>query len=184
MLIAARHSQGRSKWAWMLLAAALLANSLGEAVWAVLEIVFHEDPFPSLADIGYLAFYPLFASGILLMPEVSLSFREKHKILLDAAIVIISAVLLFWVFLIDPIVVSSQAITLDLAVAAAYPIMDLILFFALMELLYLKLNSMARYPALTLALGMLNFLILNSDELGNTLIRLDRYISINKICIP
>jgi hypothetical protein len=25
---------------------------------------------------------------------------------------------------------------------------------------------------------------LNSDELGNTLIRLDRYISINKICIP
>ena len=132
---------------------------LERLAWTVIEVILHEDPFPSIADIGYLAFYPLFAAGILLMPETPLSNREKRKILLDVAIVAISAVLLFWVFLIAPIVVSAEAVTLELAVSVAYPVMDLILFLALVELLFRKLDSMERYPAFILALGMIVFVI-------------------------
>ena len=159
MIIAARHSAGRAKNAWLLLAVALAFNALGETIWSIIEIIFHGDPFPSLADIGYLAFYPIFAAGIFLMPEEPISPREKHKILLDAAIVIVSAALIFWVYLIGPIVVSYPSISLELAVAAAYPIMDLIMFLSLIELLFIKLNSMKRYPALLLAMGMIIFLI-------------------------
>ncbi|MDD1762370.1 MAG: ATP-binding protein [Methanothrix sp.] len=159
MFFVARHSQGRSKMAWILLAVALLINAFGELTWAVIEVILHEDPFPSIADIGYLAFYPIFAAGILLMPETPLSNREKRKILLDVAIVAISAVLLFWVFLIAPIVVSAKAVSLELVVSVAYPVMDLILFFALVELLFLKLDSMVRYPAFILAFSMIIFVI-------------------------
>lgn len=158
MLLTAQHSQGRSKKAWTLLAAALVFNTFGEASWAVIEVVLHQNPFPSVADIGYLAFYPLFAVGILLLPEGPLSSREKQKILLDAAIVIVSAALVFWVFLIDPIVASTKGITIKLLFAAAYTIMDLILFFALMGLLFRKLNSLGRNPALILALSLIIFL--------------------------
>lgn len=159
MYLVARHSKGRSKRAWKILALALMINAFGELAWAVIEVIFHEDPFPSIADIGYLAFYPLFAAGILLMPETPLSNREKSKILLDVAIVAVSAILLFWVFLIAPIVVSAKAVTLELAVSVAYPVMDLILFLALVELLFRKLDSMMRSPAFILALGMIVFVI-------------------------
>ena len=159
MFLAARHSQGRSKRAWMILALALLFNAFGELTWTVIEVILHEDPFPSIADLGYLVFYPLFAAGILLMPDTPLSNREKRKILLDVAIVAISAALLFWVFLIGPIVVSAEAVTLELAVSVAYPVMDLILFLALVELIFRKLDSMERYPAFILALGMIVFVI-------------------------
>ncbi|HNX09582.1 MAG TPA: ATP-binding protein, partial [Methanothrix sp.] len=153
----------------------LTFNALGETIWSVIEVIFHEDPFPSLADIGYLAFYPIFAAGIFLMPEEPISPREKHKILLDAAIVIVSAALVFWVYLIGPIVVSYPSISFELLVAAAYPIMDLVMFLSLMELLFLKLNSMKRYPALLLAMGMMIFLI--ADVIFTIQIKNDTFVS-------
>ncbi|MBN1236524.1 MAG: response regulator [Methanotrichaceae archaeon] len=159
MLLTAHSSQGRSRKAWMLLAVALLFNTFGEFSWGVIEVILHQNPFPSVADIGYLGFYPLFAIGILLLPEIPLSSREKSKILLDAAIVIVSGALVFWIFLIAPIIASAKTITFGLFFAAAYPIMDLILFFALLQLLFRKLDSLGRYPALILALSMIIFLV-------------------------
>lgn len=86
----ARRSVGRAKKAWMLIAAAMLFNTLGDLSWSVVEFVLHQNPFPSVADIGYLMFYPLFALGVFLLPQVPFSPREKIKILLDAAIVVVS----------------------------------------------------------------------------------------------
>ena len=163
LLYAARHQEGRSKRAWTVLGVAMIFNTFGEVSWAVIEIVFHQFPFPSVADFGYLMMYPLFAAGILLLPEVtSLCLRNGSKILLDAAIVIVSATLIFWVFLIGPIVASAEGITLDLVVSAAYPVMDLVLFLALMELLFRKLDSPGRIPALLLAISMVLFLIVDA----------------------
>ena len=159
LLYAAWHLEGRSRRAWTVLAIAMIFDSFGEGSWAIIEIVLHQDPFPSVADVGYLMFYPLFAAGILLLPDEPLLPRERLKILLDAAIVMVSAALVFWVFLIAPIVTSTEVITLELIISAAYPIMDLVLFFALMELLFRKLYSPGRIPALLLALGMVLFLI-------------------------
>jgi PAS domain S-box-containing protein len=162
LLYAARHQEGRSKKAWTVLGVAMIFNTFGEGSWAVIEIVFHQFPFPSIADLGYLMFYPLFAAGILLLPEEPLSPRERQKILLDAAIVVVSATLIFWVFLIAPIVASTEALTFDLVISAAYPVMDLVLFFALMELLFRKLDSPGSIPALLLAISMVLFLIVDA----------------------
>lgn len=162
LLYAARHLEGRSKKAWTVLGVAMIFNTFGELSWAVIELVFHQLPFPSIADFGYLMFYPLFAVGILLLPEEPLSPREWQKILLDAAIVVVSATLIFWVFLIAPIVASREALTFDLVISTAYPVMDLVLFFALMQLLFRKLDSPGRTPALLLAISILLFLIVDS----------------------
>lgn len=154
LLYAAWRSEGRSKSAWKALAAAQIAYTLGEVVYTVMEVGFHTYLFPSLADVFYLLFYPLFAIGIILLPKVPLSQREWLKILLDAGITIIAATSVFWVFLISPAIASNSGKTLELAVSVAYPVMDLVLFFALMELIFRRFGSTGRITLIFLASSM------------------------------
>src|SRR5438093_9240923 len=49
--------------AWGLITAAYLCWCLGDAIWAVYEVGLRQQPFPSLADAGYLLFYPLILGG-------------------------------------------------------------------------------------------------------------------------
>ena len=158
LLYAARRSVGRSSRAWMVLAVAQIASTLGEALWTVIEVGLHQNPFPSLADAGFLIFYPLmfypfFAVGAFLQPDVPLTSRERLKILLDAGIVIIAATAIFWVFLIAPVIVSNEAINLRLALSVAYPVMDLVLLIAMMEVLSRKLRSPGIDPLFFLVLS-------------------------------
>jgi PAS domain S-box-containing protein len=154
LLYAWWNSAPPSRNAWMVLAIAQIANTFGDSIWAVIEVGLRQNPFPSLADAGYLAFYPLFALGILLLPAVPLSSRERQKILLDAGIVVIASVLICWVFIIAPIVAPKEAVNLDFVVSAAYPIMDLVLFIALVELIFRKLSFSKTKPIFLLALGL------------------------------
>jgi len=153
MLYTARYSEGKSRKAWMIFAAAFLFNTLGDFTWSVIELVYHQDPFPSAADIGYLMFYPLFALGIFILPQVPFSPQEKIKVLLDAATVVVSVTLVFWILLIAPIYISIEVLNQESAVLLAYPIMDLLLFFALVELLFRKLDSNEQGPIILLALS-------------------------------
>ena len=161
LLYAARRSIGQSQIAWATLAVAQIAFALGEAIWTLIEVGLRQNPFPSLADVGFLMFYPIFivGVGVFLMPKVSLSPREELKVFLDAGIVIASAALVFWIFLIYPVVASSKAITLGLIISMAYPILDMVLFVALMELLFRKLDPFRGSPLVLLALALMVFII-------------------------
>jgi len=171
----AHRSAGRSKKAWTMIAAAMWFNTFGELSWSIIEVVLHQNPFPSVADIGYLMFYPLFALGIFLLPEVRFSPREKIKILLDAAIVIVSVTLVFWVLLIGPIVVSINIFSLESAVSLAYAVMDLILFFSLIELLFKKLDSREQGPFIILAIS--SAMLILSDVIFSIQIQQGTYVS-------
>jgi len=154
LLYAANNMEGRSKKAWLMMAVAMLFNSFGEGTWAFIEFVLQEDPFPSVADFGYLMFYPLFAAGIFLLPNAPLSPRERLGVILDSAIVIISAALVFWIFFFAPVVSSLNTITLELTISLAYSMMDIVLFVALVRLVLSKLDASTITPALFLAAGM------------------------------
>ena len=171
MLYAAQRSESRSKKAWIVFAAALLLNTLGEILWAAIEVVLQDNPFLTLADVGYLLFYPLFALGIFLLPEEPLTHGEKLKFLLDAAIVAISITLVFWVLLIAPMLLSTMILDLGFFVSLSYLLMDLLLFFALVWLLFRKLDYREQGPILLLAMSIavmiftdLIFLIRIQDE--------------------
>ena len=140
--------------AWTVLALGQLTHTVGDILWGITEIVYHQAPFPSSADIWFLAQYPIFAIGILLLPRMSLTSSEKLKVLLDMGVVTIASVMLFWFLLIAPIIESaagSDAYTLTLTVA--YPVMDLLLLFALTELLFRRIKQMRPGPILLLAAG-------------------------------
>lgn len=147
--------------AWSVLAIAQGIYTIGDIIWWVLEVGLHESPFPSLADGPYLAYYPIFALGILLLPKVPLTSSERLKVLLDTGIVMIASVVLFWVLLIAPTIESNaQADALTSTLSVAYPVADLVLLFSLIELLFRRIKSVSLLPILLL-IGSTAFMILN-----------------------
>ncbi|MBM0106034.1 PAS domain-containing protein [Steroidobacter sp. S1-65] len=64
-LRAALSSEGRHRAAWMIFALACTAWTAGQIVWNVYELYLGvRVPFPSYADVGYLAFGPLMILGL------------------------------------------------------------------------------------------------------------------------
>lgn len=137
--------------AWTVLAVGQLTWTIGDIIWSILEISLHEVPFPSLADWPYLAFFPIFATGILLLPRAPLTYGEKLKVLLDVGIVIIASTIIFWVLLIAPTIeTNAQESTLTIALAVAYPVGDLVLVFTLVELLFRRIKYISLRPIILL----------------------------------
>jgi two-component sensor histidine kinase len=122
--------------AWLFLALGCLAWALADVIWAVLEVFLHVEPFPSLADFFYLLYYPLVIVGFLVIPHVKRSLKERHIMGLDLSIVFLAAGLLYWNFLIGPLTVFEEVDWLSFLISLAYPIFDLVLFAALMLLIY------------------------------------------------
>ena len=58
---------GRERGAWLAIAAAVLCWGASEIYWTAFLANDPSPPYPSPADIGYLAFYPLAATGVYLL---------------------------------------------------------------------------------------------------------------------
>ena len=102
-LRAARSAQQRSvRRAWCFFAAAFAAYAMADFAWFHIEVIEGlEVPTPSLADVGYLAFYPLMVLGLLALPrEAPGSDRTR---LLDLAIVCTASVASVWWLVVGPI---------------------------------------------------------------------------------
>ena len=64
--------------AWLILGWSFFMFLLGNLIWAYLEVVLQVEPFPSIADVFYLAFYPLGLWGLLSMPgSATQSWRKR-----------------------------------------------------------------------------------------------------------
>jgi hypothetical protein len=157
LFYAARRSSayGRQvRMAWTIFAFALVAHTLGDIAWAYTEIVLDQPPFPSMADWLFLIQYPLFIAGILLLPTQSLTSSERLKVMLDEGIVIIASVIIFWVVLIAPTIESSAGADIRTqAFSVVYPVMGLMLLFALVELLFRRIRFQQMGPVLLLVMG-------------------------------
>jgi PAS domain S-box-containing protein len=149
-LLNAGKQEKNVRLALTLMASGMLFNVLAEIVWTTLDVVLHQQPFPSLADGFYLMYYPLFTLGVMFLPADRLSSRERNRIIIDIVIIIGAAILIFWDFIIAPILASGGESALALALSIAYPTLDIVLLFALIELLYRRWNSLHLGPMLFL----------------------------------
>ena len=140
LLYAATVSRNYDKklyYGWLLLFASQFSFFLGDVLFAYYDLVLIQSTSPSLADIFYLLFYPIFLAGALLLPSTDFKFSERIKLLLDTGIVLISSILIYWSLFIAPTIEQNLgADPLIMLLAVAYPIGDLILLFALVELLF------------------------------------------------
>ncbi len=141
--------------AWMLLGGGISIVTVGAIIYAILDAQ-GLGTFPSIADVFYLAFYPIFGAGLVIMSWSSLSKLNLVKGLMDMAIVMLTAFLVFWILLIAPILTAEKgASPLTVLVAIAYPILDWALIFAILRVLYSEPGY--THPASLLILALATF---------------------------
>jgi diguanylate cyclase (GGDEF)-like protein len=139
---------------WWMIGGALLTTALGEAVWWALTTLGDTDPFPSVADLFYLAAYPLLGVALVLLFRRDLPGGDRAS-LIDASIVVAGATALALVLLLQPYLGSGDT-TLEIGVASAYPLADLVILGFLTRLLFAPGGRSSSVQLLSLAtLGML-----------------------------
>ena len=145
--------QPRVARAWRLFAAAFVAYALADLAWFLIEVVQGRVvPTPSIADLGYLAFYPLMVLGLLSLPrEAPGSDRTR---LLDLAIVCTASLASVWWLVVGPVAAAIGSDAIAGLVAVAYPAGDLLVMFALATAMLGRVRSVPSMVLVLLGVGL------------------------------
>jgi hypothetical protein len=149
---------------WLLLGAGLLLWTIGEIVYARYVLVLHQDPWPSEADIFYIAGYlPLFIGLILRFRSLG-TIPERERVL-PIVLIFVVLVALVGYFIFYPIVIDTELSSSERMISVLYPLGDLLLALgAVMILLVLTGGTLSR-PWIYIVAG---FCINALSDLGYT----------------
>ena len=133
-----RFKRSARRLAWALFGAGMLAVLLGDVVWLWLVQVQNVEPTTSLADVFYIAEYPLLIAGVLFLVRA----RPDRGSIIDTLIVTTAAFMVVLEFVVQPSLEGYTGSSLDLVVMLIYPIADVaLLAVALQSLLVGDLHS-------------------------------------------
>ena len=124
-LIRARRG-GPERGAWIAIAASIFAWGAGE-VWWTLYIEGNADaPYPSPADIGYLAFYPLAILGLYLLVRARASELDR-RLWMDGVIAALGTGAVGAALLFEFVADRTEGSAVEVATTLAYPFGDVLL---------------------------------------------------------
>ena len=122
-----RRETGRTERAWRLLGLACLSWGCGQAAWTWYESVLGRDvPFPSIADVGYLAFVPLAAAALLAFPSVPTRLSSRVRTVLDGLLIASALLFMSWMVVLGPLL-EAGGDPLTLTIGLAYPLGDVVI---------------------------------------------------------
>jgi signal transduction histidine kinase len=133
IIAALRSMPAEDRRHWTLIGAAAAMALAGNVTWDLFELVLHQEPFPSVADVFFLAEYPLLAAGFLVIVRLRTGGKDRATTL-DTLIVSSGAAALAWVFLVVPATEDSSVGLAGQLFAGAYPLMDVVLLATLVRL--------------------------------------------------
>jgi two-component system cell cycle response regulator len=146
----------RDRLAWAAFTAALASWTFGELWWAAMK----PESYPSLADLGYLGFYPLTYVGMVLLLR-SRARGIGGALWLDGLIASLAAASLAAAVLVQLVLESTEGSTSTVATNLAYPLGDVLLLSAVFGVF-----SLARWRPgrqwLLLGLGVLSTALADS----------------------
>jgi diguanylate cyclase (GGDEF)-like protein len=129
-----RHYRPARASPWWMMSAGMFAWSFSDAVYIWYDDVLGIDPFPSIADVGYLLAYPLLGIGFMVLIRSRRSGPDWEG-LIDSLVFTVALALLCWVFVMRSIVGDAEASILERVIAAAYPLGDVLVMGMLLRLL-------------------------------------------------
>lgn len=104
LVAGARALPSTSGWSWIFIGLGCLAWSFGQLVWLTYDIVWRIPvPYPSLAEVGFLLMYPLFAAGLILLIRRNMTGSPPVEVVLDTLILASVSAITASQFLIEPI---------------------------------------------------------------------------------
>jgi two-component system, cell cycle response regulator len=115
---------GRERWAWILIGLAILAWGAAEVYWAVAIEDNPDAPYPSLADVGYLAFYPLAYIGLAMLVRARAN-ELNWRLWMDGTIAALGTAALGAAFVFDFVAEKAEGSAIEIATTLAYPLGDI-----------------------------------------------------------
>jgi signal transduction histidine kinase len=159
---------------WQLLTVALAAESAGDVLQAIYTVGFDSSAYPSLADIFYLAFYPLLLLALLRIPVARVSRERLARTILDGATIVVGGGAIVWYFVLGPTAEQGGQSALAMAVSMAFPVGDLFLLAGLAAVLLrstpIALHTPLRLIAVALVLGIVADMLYGAGQLHGTYI--------------
>nr|WP_296067058.1 GGDEF domain-containing protein [uncultured Actinoplanes sp.] len=162
LLYGSRRYRPRRARAWAVMAAGMATSSAADATFYTTHLVFHDERYPSPADVLYLAHYLVLAAGLVLLIRARTPQWQAATVI-DAAIVAVAATVLYWVFLIGPVASGPAESGLARLASVGYPVMDLLL---LVVAARLVLGVGARTPSFYLLCVSLGFTLFADTVYG------------------
>jgi diguanylate cyclase (GGDEF)-like protein len=154
ILVAVHRHRPARPLIWWCFAAGQLLFVVGDVLYAVIDTVLHQSPFPSVADVFYLGGIPVLALGLLVLIRGRISGRDRAG-LIDAAIIATGLGLLSWTFVMKPIAEDPSLSLLERLISLAYPLGDVLLLAMVARLVTSPGARTAAYRLLGLALLLL-----------------------------
>lgn len=109
---------------WLAIAAAVFAWAGAEIYWSLAIENNPAAPYPSLADVGYLVFYPLAAAGLLLLVRAR-ARQLDWRLWVDASIAVLGTAALGTAIVFELVANRATGSTLEVATTLAYPLADI-----------------------------------------------------------
>jgi hypothetical protein len=158
----------RGRGAWAMIGLALLANALGEVIFSIFFADVEPEPFPTVADAFWLAYFPLAIAGLALLVRDRIEGFELHRWIDGIAVALIvatPAVALIY----EPVLEEAEeGSTLGRAVELSYPIGDILILGAVVGVFALTAWRPGR-AWLLLGLGLTMFAIADSVNAVQTI---------------
>jgi diguanylate cyclase (GGDEF)-like protein/PAS domain S-box-containing protein len=160
LVMATRVSRSRAlsvetRRGWSIMALAFLANLVGQVAYLVIESVLQWPPFPSIADLGFLAFYPLMLWGVLSFPRITRSNEERLRFWSDSAVILVGAGMGLWYFVVRPLAFANGVDPLERSLATAYIVGDTILVLCVATIWLRRTDSTTQGALYLVTLGLL-----------------------------
>ena len=153
LTVGARRLRGRARVAWSLVAASSWAWVFGNGAWFYYQHVAASHPYPSLADIGYIAAPLLAVSGLLTAGSEGWGLAGRVRTLLDGLVMGTSLLFVSAVLILEPLLDSGAVSGLAGAVLVSYPVLD-VMVAAVALSLALRVHYGGRLPVLLVASGL------------------------------
>ncbi|MGA8744467.1 MAG: GGDEF domain-containing protein [Solirubrobacterales bacterium] len=125
-LLRARAAE-RERGAWLAIGAAILFWGASEVYWTAFILNDPTPPYPSPADLGYLAFYPLAALGVALLVRAR-THELDWRLWMDGVIAALGTAALGAAFVFDFVANRTTGSPLQVATTLAYPLGDVLMF--------------------------------------------------------
>jgi len=117
---------GAERNAWLTIAASILCWAAAEVYWTAFVLNNPTAPYPSPADIGYLAFYPLAAAGVYLLVRARAQELD-WRLWMDGLIAALGTAALGAALVFEFVADRASGSALEVATTLAYPLGDILL---------------------------------------------------------
>ena len=140
----------------------ILAYVGGQGIWSFNQLIAHQTPFPSSADLVFLASAPLLLLGVLLLSTRPLPRISRVRVGLDGVMMMTAIITFSWYFVLGPTLLQGSTSLLAKVVGTAYPCSDLVLLLCVLLLWARQQDRALRPVLLLLSLGMLTLVLTDS----------------------